>query len=81
VLRPGGWLVGVDSLDSPDFRKLHEGDICVPIDPLTFADRLRRAGFADVQLTVWSIGTRFLARSTGRPAAPHRARGRAGAQR
>jgi SAM-dependent methyltransferase len=61
VLRPGGVLVGVDSLDSPSWRKLHEGDICVPIDPFTFEERLRRAGFTDVSLTVWSIGTRFVA--------------------
>jgi SAM-dependent methyltransferase len=61
VLQPGGILVGVDSLDSPSFRKLHEGDVCVPIDPLTFAERLRSAGFVDVGLTVWSIGTRFIA--------------------
>lgn len=66
VLRPGGVLVGVDSLDSPSFRKLHEGDVCVPIDPLGFAERLRRAGFSDVGLTVWSIGTRFIARTPSR---------------
>ncbi|MGH2584111.1 MAG: class I SAM-dependent methyltransferase [Dehalococcoidia bacterium] len=65
VLRPGGVLVGVDSLDSPAFRKLHEGDVCVPVDPLTFAERLRRAGFSDVNLVVWSIGTRFIARTPG----------------
>lgn len=63
VLRPGGVLVGVDSLDSPAWRKLHEGDVCVPIDPLGFPDRLRRAGFTDVNVTVWSIGTRFVART------------------
>ena len=61
VLRPGGLLIGTDSLDSPAWRELHEGDVCVPIDPLTFGDRLRRAGFAEVDLTVWSIGTRFAA--------------------
>lgn len=66
VLRPGGVLVGVDSLDSPAFRKLHEGDICVPIDPLRFADRLQRAGFVDIDLTVWAIGTRFFARTPAR---------------
>ncbi|MGH7912486.1 MAG: class I SAM-dependent methyltransferase, partial [Candidatus Dormibacteraceae bacterium] len=61
VVRPGGVLVGTDSLDSPGFRELHEGDVCVPIDPLTFAERLRGAGFREVELQVWSIGTRFVA--------------------
>src|SRR5262249_10801263 len=62
VLRPGGVFVGVDSLDSPSFRTLHEGDICVPVNPLTFESRLRAAGFTDIDLTVWSIGLRFAAR-------------------
>jgi ubiquinone/menaquinone biosynthesis C-methylase UbiE len=66
VLRPGGVLVGVDSLDSPAWRKLHAGDVCVPVDPLGFPDRLRRAGFADVTVTVWSIGARFSARTPPR---------------
>jgi SAM-dependent methyltransferase len=62
VLRPGGLFAGVDSLDSPSFRTPHEGDICVPIDPLTFAKRPRRAGFTHIDLAVWSIGIRFVAR-------------------
>lgn len=50
VLRPGGVFAGSDSLDSPAFRDLHDGDICVPVDPATLPDRLRRAGFATVDL-------------------------------
>jgi ubiquinone/menaquinone biosynthesis C-methylase UbiE len=50
VLRPGGTFAGCDSLDSPDFRAMHEGDICVPIPPETFAARLERAGFTNVQV-------------------------------
>ncbi len=69
VVRPGGVLIGVDSLDSPDFREFHHDDTCNPIDPLTFAARLRAAGFTDISLTVWSIGTRFFARSAGAPQA------------
>ena len=46
VLAPGGVLIGVDSLDSPEFRALHVDDICVPVDPGTIAARLTRAGFA-----------------------------------
>jgi ubiquinone/menaquinone biosynthesis C-methylase UbiE len=52
VVRPGGVYMGVDSLDSPSFRQLHIDDICVPIDPATFPDRLRAAGFVDISVTV-----------------------------
>ena len=50
VLRPGAILVGTDSADSPDFRAFHEDDVCNPIDPGTFAARLERAGFVDVEV-------------------------------
>jgi ubiquinone/menaquinone biosynthesis C-methylase UbiE len=46
VVKPGGTFVGVDSLDSEDFRKLHVDDICVPVPPETIAERLTRAGFS-----------------------------------
>jgi SAM-dependent methyltransferase len=52
VLRPGGVLVGVDSLDSAEFRDLHVDDICNPIDPATLPDRLAGAGFHDVVVEV-----------------------------
>lgn len=61
VLRRGGVLLGTDSLDSPEFREFHEGDICVPLDPLTLGPRLERAGFVGIDLQVWSVGTRFRA--------------------
>ena len=63
VLRPGGVLFGVDSLDGPAFQRLHEGDVCTPVDPLTLADRLRAAGFARVEVAVLALGVRFLART------------------
>lgn len=63
VLRPGGVLFGVDSLDSPAFREAHIGDTCVPLNPLTLKDRLVQAGFTDVEIQVWSIGVRFRART------------------
>jgi ubiquinone/menaquinone biosynthesis C-methylase UbiE len=50
VLRKGGVFAGCDSIDTPDFRAMHEGDICVPIPAEGFAERLRRAGFADVSV-------------------------------
>ena len=50
VLRPGGLLVGSDSVDSPARRELHEGDVFNPIDPETLPPRLRGAGIVDVSL-------------------------------
>jgi SAM-dependent methyltransferase len=50
VLRPGGLLVGVDSIETPEWRELHAGDTCVPVDPATLPARLERAGFVDVEV-------------------------------
>jgi ubiquinone/menaquinone biosynthesis C-methylase UbiE len=50
VLRPGGLLVGVDSIDNPDWRELHADDTCTPVDPATLAARLSEAGFVDVDV-------------------------------
>jgi ubiquinone/menaquinone biosynthesis C-methylase UbiE len=50
VLRPGGLFVGVDSIDRPAWRELHEGDTCTPVDPSTLAARLERAGFVAVEV-------------------------------
>ncbi|HEY0580810.1 MAG TPA: class I SAM-dependent methyltransferase [Chloroflexota bacterium] len=52
VLKPGGVLVGVDSIDHPEWREIHLGDTCVPVDPDTLAERLLRAGFVDVEVEV-----------------------------
>ena len=61
VLRPGGVLAGVDSLDSDEFRQLHEDDVCVPVPPDGLAERLRRAGFADADVEVNEYAMRFRA--------------------
>ncbi|MFK4100023.1 class I SAM-dependent methyltransferase [Streptomyces sp. NPDC019531] len=50
VLRPGGVFAGSDSLDSFRFRVLHLGDTRNTLDPGTLAERLRRAGFAEVSV-------------------------------
>jgi hypothetical protein len=42
----------VDSLDSPEFRKLHVADICVPLDPERLPQRLVEAGFVNVEVEV-----------------------------
>jgi SAM-dependent methyltransferase len=52
VLQPGGLLIGVDSIDHPEWREIHAGDICVPVEPTTLAARLQRAGFTDVEVEV-----------------------------
>jgi len=62
VLRPGAWLLGVDSMDSPGFRAFHKGDVCVPIDPATFGSRLSAAGFVDVEVESGDGAMRFAGR-------------------
>jgi SAM-dependent methyltransferase len=61
VVRPGGVFFGVDSLGGRSFSRLHDGDVCVPVDPLTLAERLEECGFTDVSVSVLSIGVRFRA--------------------
>jgi ubiquinone/menaquinone biosynthesis C-methylase UbiE len=62
VLRPGGVFRGVDSQPSLRFRLLHIGDTMVVVDPATLPDRLRGAGFAQVDTTVRpGVRVRFLA--------------------
>ena len=52
VLRPGGVFVGSDSIASAGLRAFHHHDVYTPVDPLTLADRLEVAGFADVSVRV-----------------------------
>jgi ubiquinone/menaquinone biosynthesis C-methylase UbiE len=68
VLRPGGVFLGVDSIDRPTFRELHENDICVLVDPATISSRLERAGFEDIQVSV-EQNLRWSARRAATPAA------------
>ena len=65
VLRPGGFLAGVDSLDSDDFRMLHEDDVCVPVPPGGLEGRLLAAGFADAAVEVNEFAVRFRATAAG----------------
>ena len=62
VLRPGGWLMGVDSLDNAGWREFHEGDVCVPVDPETFEPRLLAVGFAEVEVEQREEAFRFAGR-------------------
>lgn len=66
VLAPGGIFAGCDSLASEQFLALHEGDICVPISPDTFGERLERAGFRNVSLETRPGRLRFVAHKPAR---------------
>jgi SAM-dependent methyltransferase len=58
LLRPGGRLVGVDSVDTPELRAFHVDDVFVPVDPLTLGSRLETAGFGAVVVESWTATTR-----------------------
>jgi ubiquinone/menaquinone biosynthesis C-methylase UbiE len=51
VVRPGGYVLSTDNLDSPEFRKGHIDDICNPIDPATLEHRLAAVGLTGVEIT------------------------------
>lgn len=52
VLRPGGTLVGSDSLASDRLHRFHEGDTYNPVEPATLLTRLQTLGFAETSITV-----------------------------
>lgn len=52
VLRRRGVFAGSDSVTSLRFRILHFRDTCNTVDPRTLPNRLRAAGFADVDVEV-----------------------------
>jgi SAM-dependent methyltransferase len=62
VLRPGATFAGVDSVYSKYFRLLHVGDTMVVVDPGTFPERLKAAGFSDVEVETNGRAFRFCAR-------------------
>jgi ubiquinone/menaquinone biosynthesis C-methylase UbiE len=64
VLRPGGIFAGTDSRLSCKFRLLHLFDTMVVVQPETFPDRLKSAGFQDVRVDLTERAFRFRARKT-----------------
>jgi SAM-dependent methyltransferase len=66
VLRPGGVLVGSDSLPSNGLHRFHEGDTCHPAEPAALLVRLQTLGFAAVMVAV-DDGLRFTARKAQLP--------------
>ena len=64
VLRPGGLLVGSDSLASEGVHHFHEGDTYNPVEPAAFLTRLQTLGFGRITMTVDETLT-FVARKPG----------------
>jgi SAM-dependent methyltransferase len=52
VLRPGGVLVGSDSLQSVELHHFHEGDTYNPVEPAAFLTWLRALGFGRIAITI-----------------------------
>jgi SAM-dependent methyltransferase len=64
VLRPGGALIGYDSIHSDELHHFHEGDTYNPIDPPALLTILLALGFCDVTMTVdWAL--KFVAHAPG----------------
>ncbi len=69
VLRPGGVLLGSDSLANQGLHWFHEGDTYNPVEPATFLTRLTMAGFSRIAIEVGEDLT-FMAYKKGRPRRP-----------
>ncbi|HTX95673.1 MAG TPA: methyltransferase domain-containing protein [Mycobacterium sp.] len=65
VLRPGGVFAGSDGVPSLRFRILHIRDTCNPIPPDELPNRLRAAGFRDVDVEVQGSRQRWRAVKAG----------------
>jgi hypothetical protein len=52
VLRPGGVLVGSDSLASNDLHHFHANDTYNPVDPASLLVRLQALGFVKITVIV-----------------------------
>jgi len=63
VLRPGGVLVGADSLASQGLHEFHAGDTYNPIDPARLLVFLQAAGFGHVMVSAGD-GLLFTARKS-----------------
>ncbi len=52
VLRPGGTLIGSDSLASDRLHHFHSGDTYNPVEPSVLLNRLQALGFGEITITV-----------------------------
>lgn len=66
VLRPGGFLIGSDSLASNDLHEFHTGDTYNPVEPASLLTRLQTLGFAPVTVIV-NYSVLFIAGKPGKP--------------
>jgi len=66
VLRPGGALIGSDSLASTDLHHFHADDTYNPVDPASLLGRLQTVGFANITVIVDDI-VMFIAVKPGEP--------------
>jgi ubiquinone/menaquinone biosynthesis C-methylase UbiE len=67
VLRPGGVLIGSDSLGSTDLHHFHVDDTYHPVDPASLLGRLQTVGFGNVTVIVDDL-LKFLAMKPAEPA-------------
>ena len=61
LLRPGGTLIGSDSLASPNLHLFHDGDMYNPIDPARLLVFLQAIGYDRIMLSI-DGGMMFAAR-------------------
>lgn len=61
VLRPGGVLIGSDSIASGELDEFHIGDTYVPCDPAQMPARLRAAGFTGISVDTADLDDNRLA--------------------
>lgn len=52
VLRPGGVLIGSDSLGTTGLHDFHAGDVYNPVEPSTLMVRLQTIGFCHITVSV-----------------------------
>jgi len=63
VLREGALLVAADAVYSEDLLAFHEGDTYNPIDPDGLGERLRAAGFGEIDVDRFEFGWMCTARA------------------
>ncbi|HXB47867.1 MAG TPA: class I SAM-dependent methyltransferase [Streptosporangiaceae bacterium] len=68
VLRPGGALVGADSLPGNDLHHFHADDTYNPVDPASLIGRLQTIGFGQITVIV-DESVKFIARKPAEEAA------------
>jgi SAM-dependent methyltransferase len=77
VLRPGGVLIGSDSLPSNELHHFHAEDTYNPVEPASLLGRLQTLGFDKITVSVDYV-LKFIARKPASAPAPAPAPGEAG---